>query len=141
MVRRETKGSTVIFVPECTCNKKLNHVVWKSSRFGDMLDELNSYAKDHEEVHMLSRKIVDFIAETGKMQKDDIVENFPDYNEKQLQMAASMSMYPLIFPKRRHAQPVEFERLRQQAHTLTEEYRKAKYAPIDEKIAEEPIVE
>jgi hypothetical protein len=141
MVRRETKGSRVIFVPECTCNIKLNHVTWESSRFGDMLDELNSYAEDHEEVHTLSRAIVDFIAETGKMQKNDIIENFPDYNDMQLQMAASMSMYPLIFPKKRHAPSAEFERLKQQAHALTEEYRKAKYAPVDEEIAEEPIVE
>ncbi len=141
MVIRKTKGSRVIFVPECTCNIKLNHVTWESNRFGNALDELNSYAKDHEELHIVSRKIVDFIAETGKMQKDDIIEAFPDYNEKQLQMAASMSMYPLVFPKRRQAPPAEFERLKHQAHALTEEYRKAKYAPVDEEIAEEPIVE
>ncbi len=137
MVIRETKGSMVLFIPECGCNKKRNFVIWKGSRFGTDLDEFNSYAEDHEELHTLSRTIVDFIAETGKTQKEDIVEAFPDYKEKQLQIAANMSMYPLIFPKRRHASPAEFQQIKIHAHTLTEEYRKAKYAPVDDKVTEE----
>lgn len=143
MVIRESKRSMVTFIPECTCNTKLNHVKWIASRsFPKQLDKLNSYAEDHEELHKLSRAIVDFIAETGKMQKDDIIEAFPDYKEKQLQMAANMSMYPIIFPKRRRASPVEFVRLKQQAHALTEEYRKAKYDdPVSETVEETPSVE
>lgn len=132
MVRRESKGNTVTFIPECTCNKKLNHVKWKASRSFPKLDELNSYAEDHEELHTLSRKIVDFIADTGKMQKDNIIEAFPDYNEDQLSIAANMSMYPIIFPKRRRASPTEFVRLRERALQLTEEYRRVKYASIND---------
>lgn len=143
MVRRESKGSTVTFIPECMCNKKLNHVKWKANRSFPKLDELNSYAEDHEELHSLSRKIVDFIADTGKMQKDDIIEAFPDYNEDQLSIAANMSMYPIIFPKRRRASPTEFVRLRERALQLTEEYRRVKYASIND--AEEdddlPLIE
>lgn len=137
MVTRETKGSRVIFVPECTCNKKLNYVTWESSRFGDALDELNSYAEDHEELHNLSRSIVDFIADTGKMKKEDIIEHFPDIKEEMLSLAANMSVYPIVFPKRRRATPAEFEQLKQHAHTLTEEYRKAKYAEKAEEFFEE----
>ena len=49
-----------------------------------------------------------------------------------------MSMYPIVFAKRRRETPAEFERLRHKAHTLTEEYRKAKCAPDDGKIEEDP---
>lgn len=135
MVIRETKGSMVFFIPECTCNKKLNHIKWKGNRHDDNLDELNSFAEDHEELHTLSRAIVNFIAETGKMQKEDIIANFTDYKEKQLAMAANLSMYPIVFPKRRHAPPAEFQRLKQHAHELTQEYRRVKYAPIVEEVS------
>lgn len=136
MVRRESKRMMIMFIPECTCNIKLNHVKWTVSRsvpqLDEILNELKSCAEDHEELHTLSRKIVDFIADTGKMQKDDIIEAFPDYNEEQLSIAANMSMYPIIFPKKRHAPFTEFVRLKRQAHTLTEEYRRAKYASIND---------
>lgn len=148
MVIRETKGSMVIFIPECTCNKKLNRVIWKGRRFKELffqegnefknnLDELKSYAEDHEELHTLSREIVDFIAKTGKMEKEDILANFPDFKEGQVQMAANLGMYPIIFPKRRRAPPAEFERLKQHARQLTQEYRRAKYAPD---VEEEPLL-
>ncbi|KKN76635.1 hypothetical protein LCGC14_0368320 [marine sediment metagenome] len=140
MVIRDRNKSMITFVPECTCNKKLNYVKWKCSRFDDhKLIELNSYAEDHEELHTLSRKIVDFIAETGKMEKEDILANFPDFKEGQIQMAANLGMYPIIFPKRRRAPPAEFERLKQHARRLTEEYRRAKYASDVEE--EPPLIE
>ena len=127
MVRRERKKSTVIFVPECTCNKKVNRVTWRDSKILPNPDA-QSYAEDHEELHTISRLIVDFIAETGKMQKEDILENFPDYKEGQLSMAANMSMYPIIFPKRRAGTAQQIHQLKQHAFQLTQQYRWAKYA-------------
>ena len=141
MVRRETKKSRVKFIPECTCNKKLNYVHKSASRFSDILDELNSWAEDHEELHTLSRAIVDFIAETGKMQKDDIIEAFPEYEDGMLSLAANLSMYPIIFPKKRRAPPAEFEQLKQRAHQLTDEFRRVKYDRVDHERSEETIVE
>ncbi len=138
MVIRESKKSAVYFIPECTCNKKLKRVVWKTSRL-QFDPEMKQWAEDHEELHTLSRKIVDFIAETGKMEKEDILANFPDFKDRQLQMAANLGMYPIIFPKRRQAPPAEFERLKQHARQLTEEYRRAKYAPDVEE--EPPLIE
>ena len=132
MVIRESKKSRVKFIPECTCNKKLAFVHKSTSRFNENLDELNSWAEDHEELHILSRAIVDFITKTGKMQKEDLVKNFPEYNEEMLSMAANMSMYPIIFPKRRHAPPTEFVQLTQRAHQLTDEFRRLKYATNDD---------
>ena len=142
MVIRESKKSVVYFIPECTCNKKLKRVFQKTSRFNNIIKsvtELEQWAEDHEELHTLSRKIVDFIAETGKMEKEDILAAFPDYKEGQIQIAANLGMYPIIFPKRRRAQPAEFQRLKQHAYTLTEEYRRVKYAPDVEE--EPPLVE
>jgi hypothetical protein len=140
MVRRENKKGVVYIIPECTCNKKLKRVFQKTSRFNNTIEsvtELELWAKDHEELHQLSRNIVDFIADTGKMTKEDIVENFPDYKEEQLAIAANLSMYPIVFPKKRRATPQMFEQLKQHAYNLTEEYRRAKYAPIDDIIEEE----
>jgi hypothetical protein len=143
MVIRETKKSRVTFIPECTCNKKLNYVYKSTTRFSNDLDELNSWAQDHEELHTLSRSIVDFIANTGKMQKDDIIEGFPDHKEEMLSIAANLSVYPIVFPKRRQAPPAEFEQLKKHAHQLTDEYQRIKYAvPVDEEVVEaEPTVE
>jgi len=139
MVIRETKGSMVLFIPECTCNKKLNYIKWKASRYDSkVLDDGLKWAEDHEELHELSRKIVDFIADTGKMQKEDIMDAFPDYKEEQLSIAANMSMYPIVFPKKRHAPLIEFEQLKQRAIQLTEEYRRIKYATTDEAEEDEP---
>ena len=142
MVIRENKKSMVYIIPECTCNKKIKRVFKKTSRFNNTIEsvtELEMWVADHEELHQLSREIVDFIAETGKMQKEDILTAFPDYKDEQLAIAANLSMYPIVFPKKRHAPLAEFERLKQHAYTLTEEYRKAKYAPDIEE--EPPLVE
>ena len=128
MVTQERKKSRVKFIPECTCNKKLALVHKSASRSDDNLDKLNSWAEDHEELHTLSHAIVDFIAKTGKMQKEDIIRNFPEYNEGMLSMAANLSMYPIIFPKRRHAPLTEFVQLTKRAHQLTDEFRRLKYA-------------
>lgn len=131
MVRRERNRNVVSWIPECSCNTRLNHILWKHSKSRPNIDA-ESFAKDHEELHHISRSIVDFIANTGKMQKEDIIEAFPDYNEGMLSMAANMSMYPIVFPKRRHAPPQEFNRLKKQAYQLTDEFRRLKYAPNDE---------
>ena len=143
MVIREAVKSKVTFIPECTCNKKLKHVKWSTSRFDirSGLDESYSYAEDHEELHKISRAIVDYIADSGKMGKEDIIKEFPQYNEGMLSMAANLSMYPIVFPKRRHAPPQEFETLKQHALRITEEFRKVKYDRVDHERSEETIVE
>lgn len=132
MVRRERKRSTVIFVPECTCNKKVNRVVWRDSIARPNLDA-KSCAEDHEELHTISKAIVDFIVDTGKMQKEDIIEAFPNYNEEQLSMAANMSMYPIVFPKKRRGTWQQIELIKEHAYRITDEYRRAKYASDDDK--------
>lgn len=141
MVIRETKKSIVRFIPECTCNKRIKRVYWKTSRFNDDLNEKNEWATDHEELHKLSRAIVDFIAETGKLETQAIVDHFSEHKERQLQIAANLGMYPIIFPKKRRAPPAEFVRLKQHAYNLTEDYRRAKYAPTEIKDEEPPLIE
>ncbi len=126
MVKEEHKKSIIYYVPECTCNKKNKRVFWKTIRSNVDLEMLQG-AEDNEELHKLSYDIVNFIADTGKMTKEDIIENFPEYKEDQLSIAANMSMYPIIFPKRRRASPSEFENLKKHAIELTSQYRKSKY--------------
>jgi hypothetical protein len=133
MVIRESKKSIVYFIPECTCNKRIKRVTRRASRFDNVAcDKEMQWSKDHEELHELSKAIVNFIADTGKMSKQDIMEGMPEYNEQQLSIAANMSMNPIIFPKRRHAPPSRFVQLKEQARLYTEEYIKAKALGIEE---------
>ena len=132
MVIRETKRSNVIFIPECTCNKKLNHVIWRGNRHDENLDELKSHAEDHEEMHDLARGIVNYIARTGKMGKEDVLLAMPKYSEGVLSIAANLAMYPVVFPKRRHVPFQEFVKLKQHMYQMTEEFRRQKYAPVND---------
>jgi len=126
MVRKERNMKYDTYIPECTCNKRILRIKWKEHY---MLagEQAKSTAEDHEELHVISKAIVEFIADTGKMTKEDIIEGFPDYNEGQLSIAANMSMYPIIFGKRRHMSPQQIEQLKKHVYQLTEQYREAKY--------------
>lgn len=133
MVRRERNKRHITFIPECVCNKKVVRIKYQDrvkpeEREIHSHPEAQSKAEDHEELHMLSKTIVNFIADTGKMQKEDIIEAFPDYNEGQLSMAANMSMYPIVFPKKRRGTWQQIEQIKEHAYRITDEYRKAKYA-------------
>ena len=130
MVKRERKKSTVLYVPECDCNRKLNYIQWRDSKVLPNPDA-KSYAEDHEQLHEVSEDILNHITATGESKKEDILSAFPQYKEDMIAMAANLSMYPIVFPKRRQAPPEEFVRIKQHAYNLTEQFRRAKYATDD----------
>lgn len=108
----------VTYIPECTCNKKRPWVGWKNDL---------KRAEAHEEMHKLAYDIMSFMEETGKMDRESIMEEFSDdYREPLIVIASTLILSPIKFPRRRHAPPAVFNEMKKQAKEITDRYLRMK---------------